>query len=451
MKRTAIQTSMRFCALTILVFAIADVTPGYSVLTHEAIIDSAWNDSIKPVLLKRFPHTTAEQLREAHAYAYGGAIIQDMGYYPFGSKFFTDLVHYVRSGDFVEALLGEAQDVNEYAFALGSLAHYFADNNGHAIAVNRAVPVLFPKLRARYGERVTYVEDPGAHLKVEFGFDVVQVARGRYRSEDYHDFIGFKVSKPVLERAFKVTYGFELKDIFTDLDLALGTYRRTASVIIPETTKVAWEMKKSELEKEGMTREKFMYTMTRSDYDKEWGSRYEKPGLSDKALALFLRVVPKIGPFAALSFKTPTPEAERMFIESFTATLNGYRTVLRQVSTGRINLQNRDFDTGEPTRAGEYKLADETYAKLLERSSKKNFENMTPELRHNILSFYGNLNAPIATKKNNGDWQKTLRALDRLKPPRSRPADTPDDRELACWLAGWLGRSAELIDFRVGG
>ena len=415
MNSTVIRNSMRLCALTILVFAIAHATPAFSVLTHEAIIDSAWEDSIKPVLLKRFPHTTAEQLREAHAYAYGGAIIQDMGYYPFGSKFFTDLVHYVRSGDFVESLLGESQDVNEYAFALGALAHYVADNNGHAMAVNRAVPVLYPKLRAKYGERVTYVEDPEAHLKTEFGFDVVQVARGRYRSEDYHDFIGFKVSKPVLQRAFKVTYGIDLTDIFANLDLALGTYRRTASVIIPETTKVAWEMKKNELEKSGVTREKFMYKLSRSDYDKEWGTQYEKPGLSDKALALFLRVVPKVGPFAPLGFKAPTPEAEHMFIESFNATLNGYRSVLRQARASRINLQNRDFDTGEPTRAGEYKLADETYAKLLEQTSKKEFANMTPELRQNILSFYGNLNAPIATKKNNEDWQKTLRALDRLK------------------------------------
>src|SRR5258708_7236003 len=206
MKRTIFRTALRFCVLTILVLAIAHSTPGYSVLTHEAIIDSAWNDSIKPVLLKRFPHTTPEQLSEAHAYAYGGAIIQDMGYYPFGSKFFTDLVHYVRSGDFVEAMLSEAQDVNEYAFALGALSHYEADNEGHPIAVNRSVPILYPKLRAKYGDRVTYVEDPAAHLKTEFGFDVVQVARGRYRSEDYHDFIGFKVAKPVLERAFKATY-----------------------------------------------------------------------------------------------------------------------------------------------------------------------------------------------------------------------------------------------------
>src|ERR1044071_8610426 len=205
-KSAIIRSSLRVAALMLLTVIVQQTSFGYSVLTHEAIIDASWKDSIRPLLIKRFPRATEEQLREAHAYAYGGSIIQDMGYYPFGSKFFTDLVHYVRSGDFIEALLDEAQDINEYAFALGALAHYSADNSGHVIAVNRAVPILYPKLRARYGDRITYVEDPTAHLKTEFGFDVVQVARGRYASQAYHDFIGFEVSKSVLQRAFKRTY-----------------------------------------------------------------------------------------------------------------------------------------------------------------------------------------------------------------------------------------------------
>jgi Zinc dependent phospholipase C len=410
-----LRTAVCFTVLIVLVLAIPQSSLGYSVLTHEAIIDSAWDDSIKPLLLKRFPHTTVEQLRKAHAYAYGGAIIQDMGYYPFGSKFFTDLVHYVRSGDFVEALIHDSQDVDEYAFALGALSHYVADNEGHPLAVNRAVPVLYPKLRSKYGNNITYVEDPQSHLKTEFGFDVVQVARGRYRSEDYHDFIGFEVSKPLLERAFKDTYGLELKDIFSDLDLALGTYRRAASTIIPEMTKVAWEAKKAELEKSGVTREKFVYGISRSDYEREWGNQYEKPGLRDKTLSLFFRIVPKVGPFAPLGFKAPTPEAEQMFIRSFDVTLNRYRGLLHQARAGRLDLQNRDFDTGEPTRAGEYKLADETYAKLLAESSKRNFSNITPELRRNILSFYGNLDAPIATKNDRDKWKRTVSDLNKLR------------------------------------
>ena len=409
--------ALRLAATIFLVLSVTHISLGYSVLTHEAIIDSAWDDSIKPILLKRFPRATAEQLREAHAHAYGGAIIQDMGYYPFGSKFYTDLVHYVRSGDFIEVLLGEARDLNEYAFALGALAHYAADNTGHPVAVNPTVPILFPKLRAKYGNRVTYVEDPAAHLKTEFGFDVLQLARSRYAPEDYHDFIGFKVSKPLLERAFRKTYGIELKDLFINLDLALGTYRRAVSTVIPQMTKIAWETKKDEIAKAspGITREKFVYQLSRSDYEKEWGKQYEKPGPLDKTFSLFFRVVPKVGPFSALSFKVPTPETERMFLKSFDETLTRYRGLLHDARMNKLNLDNRDFDTGEATRAGEYELADETYATLLSKLAKNKFQDVTPEIRQNILGFYKDLNAPIATKKDKEDWRKTVRALDMLK------------------------------------
>lgn len=394
----------------------------YSVLTHEAIIDTTWNDSIKPALLKRFPNASHAQLREARAYAYGGAIMQDMGYYPFGSKFFTDLVHYVRSGEFVEALIKDAGTLNEYAFSLGALAHYAADNDGHSIGVNRAVPVLYPKLRAKFGDRVTYVDDPAAHIRTEFGFDVVQVAKGAYVSEDYHDFIGFKVALPVLERAFKDTYAIELKDIFTDLDLAIGTYRRTAGNLIPQMTRVAWETKKDEIQKtnSSVTREKYVYQISRKDYEKEWGNKYQKPGALDKTFALFLRIVPKVGPFAALGFKPPTPEAERMFLQSFNSTVARYRGLLRSIRSKNINLENRDFDTGAATRAGEYKLADETYAKLLQKLEKKDFETVSPDLRKNILSFYSNLDAPISTKKDKEDWKDLTRGLAKLKATSTR-------------------------------
>lgn len=414
----------RAVVLVSLTLLLAQASLGYSVLSHQAIIDTTWKDSLRPLLLKRFPQATEEQLREAHAYAYGGAIIQDMGYYPFGSKFFTDLAHYVRSGDFIEALLAESQDLNEYAFALGALAHYAADNDGHALGVNRAVPIIYPKLRARYGNEVTYVEDPTAHIKTEFGFDVVQVARGNYASDSYHDFIGFKVSKDVLSRAFLKTYGLELKDQFVSLDLAIGTYRRTVSGLIPEMTRVAWELKKDDITKAhpGMTQEKFLYNFSRADYDKEYGKEYKEPGFGAKLVAGLVRVLPKVGPLKALNFKPPTPEAERLFIESFNAALERYRTLLAQARTGKLDLQNTDFDTGRPVRAGEYKLADDTYAKLLEKLAKHDFENTSPELRRNLLAFYNDPNAPNATKRDKDDWRATQRALDQLKAVQGQPA-----------------------------
>ena len=219
----------------------------YSVLAHEAVIDAAWKDSIEPVLLRRFPHATPQELLQAHAYAYGGAIIQDLGYYPFGSVFFTDLTHYVRSGDFVLALLEESRDLNEYAFALGALSHYTADTSGHRLATNRAVAIMYPKLAKKYGAVVPYEAKPSAHLKVEFGFDVDQVAEGSYAPKAYHDFIGFEVSKPLLERAFKKTYSLDMSTVFARVDLALGSYRHAVSTVIPRTSKVAWHLKKKEL------------------------------------------------------------------------------------------------------------------------------------------------------------------------------------------------------------
>src|SRR5258707_2557526 len=267
---------------------------GYSVLTHEAIIDAAWKDNIVPVLLKRFPNATPEQLLQAHAYAYGGVIIQDMGYYPFGNSFFSGLTHYVRSGYFVLALIEESRDLNEYAFALGALAHYAADASGHPLATNRAVAMMYPDLAKKYGPIVTYGEKPSAHMKVEFGFDVDQVAEGNYAPKAYHDFIGFEVSRPVLERAFARTYSFEMSSAFLGVDMAIGSYRHAVSSVIPHMTKVAWHLKRREIQHgdPSETKTKFIYNISNSGYRKEWGDVYEKPGFFARFKAFVFRRVP---------------------------------------------------------------------------------------------------------------------------------------------------------------
>lgn len=372
---------------------------GYSVLTHEAIIDTAWDTSLKALLQKRFPDVTPQQLLEAHAYAYGGAIVQDMGYYPFGSRTFSDLVHYVRGGDFVIALLHEAQDVNEYAFALGALAHYSSDTEGHPIATNRIVPILYPKLKKKFGPVVTYEDDPTAHIKVEFGFDVVQVAQGAYAPQAYHDYIGFQVSKPVLERAFADTYCLPLKDLFLSLDLALGTYRHTVASLIPTMTKSAWAAKKDEIQKArpGMTARKFRYNIRRASFEKEWGKQYEKPGLGARFLAFLFRLIPKIGPFRALAFHPLTPHTERLFMESFNRSLARYQELIAEESAGKLLLADRNFDTGKAVVEGEYHLADQAYGKLLEKLADEKGE-ISPELRSNILAFYHDANTVPAGK-----------------------------------------------------
>src|ERR1017187_9818647 len=300
----------------LLVLCGAHSASGYAVITHEAIVDSAWKD-ITPILLQRFPATTPEDLKKAHAYAYGGCIIQDMGYYPFGSKYFSDLVHYVRSGDFVEAWCAALKTWMSWPSHWALWRTTPRINNGHPIAVNRAVAMEYPKLRAQYGDEVTNADDPPAHLKTEFGFDVAQVAQGNYAAAGYHDFIGFQVSKDLLERAYRDTYGLELKDQFVSLDLALGTYRRTVGTIIPEATKIAWSLKKKEIvqAQPGMTKRRFLYNLKGSSYEKEWGTEYNRPGVFARVMAFLFRIIPKVGPFKSVDFKASTPQTETLFMQ----------------------------------------------------------------------------------------------------------------------------------------
>jgi hypothetical protein len=414
---------VRVLTLVLTVLMCSAGLSGYSVLTHEEIVDLLWTDAIQPLLLKRYPESSEDQVREAHAYAYGGAVIQDLGYYPFGSSEFSNLMHYVRSGDFVRELRLQSQDVNEYAFALGALSHYASDIAGHP-AVNQSVAIQYPKLRAKFGKSVRYAQDRTAHLRTEFGFDMVQVAKNRYASEQYHDFIGFKVSKSLLERVFPIIYGIELKDVLPRADLAIGSYRFSISRLIPKMTQVALKTHKKDMMRETPTlaRKKFLYRLSRSDYEREWGKDYRKPGFGVRFLAALLRFMPKIGPFKALAFNNPTPEMEELYFKSINSTVDQYRALLGDVRTDSLLPPNRDLDDGRMTKPGEYSLADNTYAELLARLSERKFDRTTTELRADILRFYSDLSIPIETKKDKARWQGVLTGLDQLKSVTPDPA-----------------------------
>jgi Zinc dependent phospholipase C len=409
----------------VFVLGLTCLCGAYSVLTHEEVVDLLWKDTIEPLLLKRFPNATPDDLKKAHAFAYGGSLVQDMGYYPFGNAYFSDLAHYVRSGDFIVNLIHEASDLNEYAFALGALAHYSSDNMGHP-TVNESVGLLFPDLRKKYGKEVTYEDNPKAHIRTEFGFDMVQVAKNRYTSDRYHDFIGFEVSKPVLERAFQDTYGIPLKEVIPNEDLAIGTFRRSISKIIPEMTRVALLARKKTMvaETPNFNARKFRYYLSRANYQREWGKGYRRPGFGTKLLAFFLKFVPKVGPFKAVDFKIPTRHTEDLYVASVNRTLDNYKDLLKEVKAKDLQLTNTDFDTGRVTHAGEYKLTDKTYAHLLDQLAKNNFQQVTPDLRQNILTFYKDPAAPLATKTNPEAWSKVQEELERLRntQPQTPPA-----------------------------
>ncbi len=316
------------CLFLIVIFILLHPlsTKAYSVLTHEALIDASWAKNIRPLLKYKYPLATDDDLKKAHAYAYGGSLIADMGYFPFGNVYFTNLSHYARSGDFVEALLSEAQNLDEYAFALGALCHYMGDKYGHSLATNHVVPIVYPEMGKKFGPVVTYEEDHISHSRVEISFDVLQIAKGNYASQDYHDLIGFEVSRPVLERAFLKTYGQDINAVFGDLDLVIGSFRWSVKSLLPTVTRIAWVIKKRDIKKQNpsVNAHTFHYKMSKKAFNREFGSSRQKPGFKAEVLSFFIRIVPKIGPFKALRFRDVGPAGEKLFIRSFDTTLVHY-------------------------------------------------------------------------------------------------------------------------------
>jgi Zinc dependent phospholipase C len=343
-------------------------------------------------------------------------VLQDLGYYPFGNKLFSDLTHYVRTGDFEKNLFLESTNVNELAFAAGTMAHYVSDINGHPF-INRAVAIEFPKLKAEFGPVVTYDQAKVEHLRTEFGFDVLQVARHRYPPQSFHDFIDFQVAKEQLERAFLRTYGIPLNSVLTREDLAIGTYRRAVSKVIPEMTKVALASRGKKIQKEipNFNRKLFLYHLSRADYEKGWGRDYAKPGKGARVMAFLLHIVPKVGPFRGLSYKDPTPKTEDLYMQSVNQTVSALRTAIKQVHQPGADFASVDLDTGAPTRAGEYDLSDETYRELLRRMQKDKFAHTDPELRAAVIRYFGDFKPKLQNSKDTKRWADDECALNALK------------------------------------
>ncbi len=433
---------LRLLCSLVLVVALCSARPAgaYSVLSHEEVIDMAWLPHLLPLLRARFPNLTDDQIREAHAYAYGGSVIQDIGYYPFGNQQFSDLLHYARTGDFVSALIRESSNPDEFAFALGALAHFCGDLVGHP-AINKATGQEYPKLERRFGPIVTYDNDKTAHIRTEFGFDVAEVAHGRYSQQNYRDFIGFQVAKEVMERAFQETYGFPLNSILKHEDLAIGSYRRAVSGLIPRMTTVALVHYSGQMQKENPTfdRNQFIYRLNRTEYEKDYGKQYARPGFGSHLLAVTFAVLPKIGPLKVFALKVPDPKAQDIYIKSINGTVdkfNAYLAALQAIPVDARHPQTApdlaeiDLDTGKPAEFGEYRLADQTYAKLLHILVTDPKSPMLPDVRKSLADFYGKRSEPAWYQRKPKVWQSLqadLAAFDRssCSPSANPPSPTP--------------------------
>ena len=303
----------------------------------------AWKTNIVPMLQARFPGISSDDLRQAHAYAYGGSVIQDIGYYPFGSHYFSDLLHYVRPNEFVNNLIRDSRTPNEYAFALGALAHYAGDTIGHPF-VNQVTATENPPLRRRFGSKVTYAEDPTAHVRTEFGFDVVMVAHGVYSQTDYRDFIGFQVAKDLLNQAFQQTYGIPVDSVIKHEDLAISTYRKAVSALIPEMTKLAFVNYKDQIEAAapGTAKSKFIYRLNQTEYRKDFGKEYTHVGFFGRMFADVLKIVPKVGPLKALKVTIPDADDQAIYLKSVNSTVDQYKLYLAQIQAAPAPLPAPD-------------------------------------------------------------------------------------------------------------
>ncbi len=390
------------CLILLSIFLVPCKSYSIGVLTHEAIIDAEWDNVLLPFLKQKYPSSTDSEFIEARAYAYGGAVTPDMGYYPFGSKLFTDLIHYARSGDINEALLKDADSLNGFAFALGFLSHYYADIYGHPLATNKSVPLVYTDMQKKFGNVVTYADDHTSHIRMEFGFDVLQVAKGNYASKSYHNFIGFKVDTSLLAKAFKETYGLNLNEVFNNhLGLSVETFRFMIANVFPFITKSAWvtKNKKSFETDSTKTSEVFRYKMQMRQYNNDFGTGYKRPGFWASGFSFFIRILPKVGPLKALHFKVPTAQAEKYFDASFDTIIVQYAYFVHGASVTKAKLKDKNYDTGFPTQECKYSLADATYNEWLLQLKENNFKEVTSSIKNNIVLFYKTLQPPPQEKK----------------------------------------------------
>jgi hypothetical protein len=397
-------------ALLLLVPAQA---PAYSVQTHEQLIDLTWKNSIRPLLLRHFPGTTPEQLREAHAYAYGGCAIQDLGYYPFGHEFFSDLTHYVRSADFVRSLLRNAKDANELAFAIGALSHYVGDSVGHAEAVNPAVAMEFPKLRQRYGPSVTYDESPHAHVRAEFAFDINEISKHRFAPSAYLRHVGLEVPEDLVARAFFETYGLDLRSVLGGNRPIIRGYRFAVRSFLP---RIAYA--EALLHKDGFPPDtpsqvfdEFKQHLAQADFENGWNAYRKKPGIGTHLLAALIVILPKIGKLSQLAIRGPNVQTEQQYVVSVNHTTARLRQLLGPLDGNVAALPNRDLDTGEKVRPGGYRLTDRTYAKLLDEITREPARMVPAGLKRDVIAYYDDPDAPISTKNDHNKWKRVQTEL----------------------------------------
>jgi len=385
------------------------------VQTHEQLIDLSWKTIIRPFLLHRFPHTTEAELERAHSYAYGGCAIQDLGYYPFSNRFFSDLTHYARSADFVKVLFDRAKNPDELAFAIGALSHYVGDSVGHPMAVNPSVGIEFPGLAKRYGPAVTYNEDPHAHVRTEFAFDINEISKRRMAPSAYLRHVGLRVPTSLLADAFFQTYGLDFDRVLGERRPVVRSYRFAVRSFLPRIAYAETVLHKKRFPPDTADESFriFEQHLAEADFKKGWDPFRKKAGIGTHLLAWIIPIMPRIGPLSMLAIRGPQVDTHERYVDSVNASTDELRRILR--TWGEQPLANRDLDTGETVQPGQYPLTDKTYAKLLDRLTRVPATRLPPQLKQNVLDYFADPQAMQGPQKAKLDWPRVEKQLALLK------------------------------------
>ena len=381
--------SLSSIVLLLLMLASPHTAGGYALLTHEELIDLTWADSIQPLLLRRYPNLTPAQLRDAHAYAYGGCVIQDLGYYPLGKPSFSNLLHYVRTGDFIRALFRDSKDANDVAFSIGALSHYLGDTLGHPEAINLAVGKSFPELAVKYGPNVNYAEGKHEHVRAEFAFDINDITKRRLAPERYLNHIGFAVPVPLLARAFYDTYGLDLAKILGHKNPKLRGYRYAVRTLLPRVAYAETLLYRSRMPPDvpSPALDEFNREVATLAATNNWDAYRRHAGIGTHLLAGFIYVLPKVGPLSDLSLRGPTPSAEQDYVNSLMHTADVLRKTLA-LATKSGSLPNLDLDTGDLVQPGTYSLEDYTYAQLLHSVTQTPATPIPFGIKRDLLAYF---------------------------------------------------------------
>jgi len=186
---------------------------------------------INALLLKKIPAGKPRRIEQAQAYAYGGAIIQDSWLLPIRQPLFKR-PHAFTSAAAIssKALLARRQGCPRVRFSPSVRSRItLRTTTVIASAPTEPFPICYRPPEEIRRQRFVLRTTGWRHVKTDLVSTSTKSAE-RYAPDSYHDFIGFEVSRPVFEQAFRETYALSER-VLCERKTKFSSYRHDVSSI----------------------------------------------------------------------------------------------------------------------------------------------------------------------------------------------------------------------------